>query len=98
MLRITLAGAPNAKELDGMSFVTIEPAPITQLSPTLTPDKTITLQPNQQLFPICIGKLYCKPLLRTFADKGWLAVTKIQLGPNFTQSPTKISASSTKVK
>ena len=34
---ITFAGVPAANELGGMSLVTTLPAPITQLSPIVTP-------------------------------------------------------------
>ena len=42
---ITLAGTPTATESLGISFVTIEPAPITTLSPMVTPphhDRAVT--------------------------------------------------------
>ena len=38
-----------------MSFVTTEPAPITELSPTLTPGRIMTDSPIQTFFPIIIG-------------------------------------------
>ena len=53
--RITLHGTPAAKLFSGMLCVTTLPAPITQLSPTVTPGQTVTPAPNQQLFPILTG-------------------------------------------
>ncbi len=55
MVRMTLHGTPAAKEFDGMFLVTTLPAPITQLSPIVTPGHTVTEAPNQQLLPILTG-------------------------------------------
>ncbi|MDR6130243.1 hypothetical protein QE442_001129 [Chryseobacterium sp. SORGH_AS1175] len=41
----------------GISRYTVHPAPIIQLSPMVTPFKTVTLLPSQQLFPILIGEV-----------------------------------------
>ena len=41
-----------AKLFGGISLVTTLPAPITQLSPIVTPGQTVTDAPNQQSFPI----------------------------------------------
>ena len=48
---ITLQGFPTAITFDGISFVTTLPAPITTLSPMLTPGSTITFPPIQTLLP-----------------------------------------------
>ena len=53
--RITRQGTPAAKELAGMSRVTTLPAPMTQLSPMVTPLHTTTLAPNQMLLPMVTG-------------------------------------------
>ena len=53
--RITLHGTPAAKLPAGISLVTTLPAPMTQLSPIVTPGQTVTEAPNQQSFPICTG-------------------------------------------
>ena len=59
---ITLQGFPTATEFDGISFVTILPAPITTLSPILTPGRTTTFPPIHTLFPTSIGFAYSNPL------------------------------------
>ena len=56
--RITLHGFPTATTFAGMSFVTTLPAPITLLSPIVTPGIISAPEPIQQFFPICTGKLY----------------------------------------
>lgn len=40
---------------DGTSLYTTQPAPITQLSPIVTPFNIVTLEPTQQCFPMIIG-------------------------------------------
>lgn len=55
ILRITRQGTPAAKLSDGMSRVTTLPAPMTQLSPIVTPGQTVTFAPNQQLSPMMTG-------------------------------------------
>ena len=52
---MTRHGTPTARLLSGISRVTTLPAPITQLSPTVTPGQTVTFAPNQQLLPILTG-------------------------------------------
>lgn len=47
---------------DGISFVTMLPAPITTLSPIVTPGRTTTFPPIQTLFPIFIGFANSNPL------------------------------------
>lgn len=54
--RIILQGFPAARTFDGMSFVTTLPAPITVLSPIVTPGITVTLAPIQTLFPTVISR------------------------------------------
>lgn len=51
----TLQGFPYATVLLGISFVTILPAPITTLSPIVTPGKIITPPPIHTLSPMVTG-------------------------------------------
>ena len=53
--RITRAGTPAANELAGMLLVTTLPAPMTQLSPIVTPGHTTTFAPNRQSLPMVTG-------------------------------------------
>ena len=46
---IFLHGLPTATQLDGIFFVTTEPAPIIVSSPILTPGSTIVESPMKQL-------------------------------------------------
>ena len=48
----TLQGTPVATELEGMSRVTIEPVPIMQLSPIVTPLRITTSVPKYIFEPI----------------------------------------------
>ncbi len=50
-------GLPTATTLAGMSFVTTLPAPITVLSPMVTPARMMAPAPIQQLLPMRIGWL-----------------------------------------
>ena len=52
---MTRAGTPAANELAGMLLVTTLPAPMTQLSPIVTPGHTTTFAPNQQSLPMVTG-------------------------------------------
>ena len=52
---ITLHGFPTAITLSGMSFVTTLPAPITTLSPIVTPGRMRAPPPIQTLSPIVTG-------------------------------------------
>ena len=65
---MTLQGLPTAMEFAGISFITTLPAPITQLSPIVTPGITHTFPPNQTLFPTFIGLANSRPLLRVAAS------------------------------
>ena len=49
---ITLAGFPTAIIPSGTSFVTTEPAPITALSPLVTPGRIMLPEPIHTPFPI----------------------------------------------
>ena len=51
---ITLQGFPTATTFAGISLFTTLPAPITELSPIVTPGSTITFPPIHTLFPILI--------------------------------------------
>ena len=55
---ITLQGLPAAITPDGISLVTTLPAPITELSPILTPGIIHALPPIQTLFPILIDTVF----------------------------------------
>ena len=44
--QITLQGFPTATLPEGISCVTVEPAPIIQLSPIFTPLSTVTFAPK----------------------------------------------------
>jgi hypothetical protein len=48
------AGLPTATTLAGTSFVTTAPAPITLLSPMVTPASTMAPPPSQTLSPMTI--------------------------------------------
>ena len=54
MLLIIFAGFPATTQFLGISFVTTEPAPITELSPIVTPGKTIAPAPIHTLLPMLI--------------------------------------------
>ena len=55
ILRMTLHGLPAATVLAGMSLTTTLPAPMTQLSPMVTPGQTTTPVPNHTLLPTEMG-------------------------------------------
>ena len=55
MCLTTFAGTPAATVLAGMSPVTTAPAPITALSPMVTPCRIVALEPTQTFFPKTIG-------------------------------------------
>ena len=71
---ITLHGLPTARELSGISFTTTLPAPMTQLSPIVTPGTTVTLAPNHTLLPTRIGLAYSSPRFLSTASSGCPAV------------------------
>ena len=70
MFLITLQGFPTATTSAGISFVTTEPAPITALSPILTPGRTTTFPPSQTPSPIVIGSAHSLPSILSFAFVG----------------------------
>lgn len=55
MLLITLQGFPAANTPDGISLVTRLPAPITVLSPIVTPGRIVTFEVTHTLLPIVTG-------------------------------------------
>ena len=69
-----MQGFPTATTFEGMFFVTMLPAPITTLSPIVTPPITVTLPPNQTLSPTVIGFAYSNPLFLSSAFIGCSAV------------------------
>ena len=58
----------------GISFVTMLPAPITVLSPIVTPESTVTFPPNQTLLPTVIGCAVSLPVILLAAFIGCSAV------------------------
>lgn len=74
MVFITLQGFPTATTFGGISLFTILPAPITTLSPIVTPGSTITFPPIHTLFPTFIGFAYSNPLFLLSAFKECLFV------------------------
>ena len=50
-------GLPTATTLGGIDLVTTLPAPITELSPIVTPGRTTTFPPNHTLLPTVIGQV-----------------------------------------
>lgn len=52
---MTLHGFPAANTPDGMSLVTTLPAPMTVLSPIVTPGKMVTLDVTHTLLPMVTG-------------------------------------------
>lgn len=70
-------GLPTATTLAGMSFVTTLPAPITVLSPMVTPARMMAPAPIQQLLPMRIGWLTCYPCSRREGSVGCVPAAKI---------------------
>ena len=70
---ITFAGFPTANELSGMSFVTTDPAPITQPFPIVTPGQITEFPPIQQSSPIVTGYAFSS-VFRNSASSGCDAV------------------------
>lgn len=58
---ITLAGLPAARLFGGIFLVTTEPAPITVLSPILTPLRIIAFVPIHTRLPIDTGAVFTYP-------------------------------------
>ena len=54
---MTLHGFPAAMQSAGISFVTIDPEPITDLAPIVTPFNIIQRVPIRTSFSIVIGAL-----------------------------------------
>ena len=74
MSRTGLHGLPTATTLEGMSWTTTLPAPITDPLPMVTPGSTVTLPPIHTLSPTVMGLANSRPLLRVGASRGWPAV------------------------
>lgn len=51
-----LAGMPATSVFGGTSWVTMAPAATTELSPIVTPLRTMTREPSQTLLPIRTGR------------------------------------------
>ena len=82
----TRQGTPTATTFSGMDLDTTLPAPITELSPMVTPARTVVPAPIQTLLPILIGfaiAFLLQPLIRTLARKSggherlWTVLTVI---------------------
>ena len=74
MGRSTRQGLPAATQLAGISLVTTLPAPMTQLSPMVTPGSTVQPPPNQTLLPTVMGRANSVPVRRCSGSMGWQAV------------------------
>ena len=70
---ITRQGLPTATTSSGISFVTTEPAPITECLPMLTPGTTVTLPPSQAPSPILIVFAFSMPSFLASTSKGCIA-------------------------
>ena len=70
MVFMGLQGFPTATHPAGMSSVTTLPAPITALSPIVTPGSTQTFPPIHTLLPIFMGFAYSRFWLRSSALSG----------------------------
>ena len=64
------AGFPAATQLAGMSFVTTEPAPMTTLSPMVTPGRMQAFPPIQTFSPMVMAALQQFPSKRRFGEMG----------------------------
>ena len=67
---MTLAGFPTARELDGISLVTILPEPMMTLSPIETPGLMMAPHPIHTSLPMVTGVAYSKSLERSFLSWG----------------------------
>jgi hypothetical protein len=71
---MTRQGFPTATRLARTSRTATLPAPITVLSPIVTPGQIKQPPPSQTLCPIVTGFAASSPLCRTSASIGWKAV------------------------
>ena len=102
--RYTRHGFPNATLSDGTSLVTTLPAPMTTLSPMVTPGRTIAPPPIQTLSPMVMGAVMVlqneKDLSavgipnRSVAFVGWYAVICCTPGAMRALSPILMTLSS----
>ena len=83
----TFAGVPIATTLAGISFVTTEQAPITELSPIVTPGRIVTLEAIQTFFPMKTGQLHPYFCARSAGEIGWEAVIIVTFGAISVSSP-----------
>jgi hypothetical protein len=84
MERITRAGLPAAIQLAGIDLVTTLAAAMTELSPIVTPLRTIARLPSQTLFPILIGAFFPLPEWRVVGLISWKSLSNM-----LTWSPTR---------
>jgi hypothetical protein len=61
---MTRQGLPAATTFEGMSLVTMLPAPMTVFSPIVTPGQTMAPPPSQTLGPTVIGAALSSPSRR----------------------------------
>ena len=83
----TRQGLPTAIQSAGISRVTTEPAPITALSPMVTPGKTVTLAPSHTFSPMVIGLSLKPPCKRSTGSMAWLVQIRLHPGPMSAQWP-----------
>ena len=77
-----------------MSLVTTEPAPMTQLSPMVTPGQTMTPPPSHTLSPIVMGSAASREQARGVGSRGWTGVSSWTFGPIWQCAPILIWATS----
>ena len=70
-------GLPKATTFGGISFVTTDPAPMTDLFPIVTPGRIVTFPPIQTSEPMVMGFALSSPLIRSCALIGCIAGTLI---------------------
>lgn len=93
--RIVRAGTPATMVFAGMSLLTTAPAAMTQLSPMVTPGRTMAPAPNQQLAPMMMGRPRSQPSARCRAlSTGCSTVMSWQPGPKRVPSPMMMGAMS----
>ena len=72
--RMTRQGFPAASTPAGISRVTTLPAPMTVLSPIVTPGLITVCPPIQTWLPMRTGFPYSSPVARAVGSSGWVAV------------------------
>ncbi|KMM44717.1 hypothetical protein CWIS_14525 [Cellulomonas sp. A375-1] len=75
----------------GTSFVTTDPAPITERAPIVTPGHTTTLPPSHTPSSIVMGETRSHPCGRSSGSSTCVGVYRRTLGPIRTSAPMRIS-------